>query len=209
MSKRSDEEKLAKWLENPDTPAPDFDDEKWQARHNTATFIQHQAEMMTDHEVPNWDSGQTFEQEKTPWWQWSGLNLLSTGLSVLAIGMVLFNVEVKMNDDGMLVSFGHTDSALQSHLIAQQVDEKISAFEQQQAVKLVEFTRDLQSAQYDSNLKLADYILTSTRKARKEDIQDLIMHIDAQRKDEQLNQSIKFQQLEQAISSKNNIDQRL
>lgn len=207
--KRSDEEKLMNWLENSDQQTPDFDNEQWQQRQNTAAFIQHQAEMMTDHEVPNWDRGQAFEQEKKPWWQWSGLNLLSTGLSVLAITMVLFNVEVKMNGDGMLVSFGHADSAANSELIAQQVDEKIRAFEQQQAVKLVEFTQKLQSAQYDSNLKLADYILTSTRKARKEDIQDLIMHIDAQRKDEQLNQSIKFQQLEQAISSKNNIDQRL
>jgi len=58
----------------------------------------------------------------------------------------------------------------------------------------------MSTQQQNNNLALASYVIGASRKERKEDMSDFISFFNAQRKDEQLSQKIKFQQLEREIS---------
>ena len=69
---------------------------------------------------------------------------------------------------------------------------------------LANYRADMSNKQQGNNLQLASYILKASRRERKEDIGDFVSFINSQRADEQLEQKIKFQQLEREIGFKKN-----
>jgi len=79
------------------------------------------------------------------------------------------------------------------------VNRKLREFASEQQVILANYKAELSTRQEKNNLQLAGYVIASARSERKEDFTDFVSFINAQRKDEQLAQKIKFQQLEQAI----------
>ncbi len=201
------EQEFANWLDG--KPGDHNVDENtvWQQRQNTAHFINHQVEVTPDVEVPNWDRTSSFHSNKVSFWQWRGLPALSMAFSVMAIALVLFRVELVLQDGGVLLSFAGSNSQLEQRKIAALVDEKLQGFAQEQQVVLANYAADIKVQQQDNNLQLASYIMGASRQERKEDISDFIQYINAQRKDELLDQKIKYQQLEQAINY-NNASQR-
>jgi len=178
-------------------------DKIWQERLFTANSVGHHAEMMPQKEVPHWDRGSGFSSESKSWWQWSGLPALSMAMSVFAVALVLFKVELIVQPEGILLSFAGSANVNQEQQLSDMVDLKLKEFASEQQVVLANYAADIKVKQQDSNLQLASYILSTSRQERKEDINDFIGYINDQRKDEQLNQKIKFQQLERAIQFQN------
>ena len=201
------EKKFANWLDgkSDDTElnASLHDEINWQERKNTAEFLKHQVAMSNEVDVPAWDRTQGFHSDNTPFWQWRGLPALSMAFSMFAMALVLFKVELVMQDGGVLVSFAGSSAQQQDKKIEKLVNEKLQGFAQEQQVILANYAADIKVQQQDSNLQLASYIIGASRQERKEDISDFIQYINAQRKDELLEQKIKYQQLEQAIKYNN------
>ena len=65
---------------------------------------------------------------------------------------------------------------------------------------LANYATDFTSNQQESNLQLATYVMGAARQERKEDMGDFITYFNEQRKDENFNQKIKYQQLERKIN---------
>ena len=135
------------------------------------------------------------------------LTCVINGILMFAIALVLFKVELVMQDGGILLSFADNNSQLQQQKMVKLVDEKLKDFAQEQQILLTNYAADIKVQQQDNNLQLASYIMGASRQERKEDISDFIQYINAQRKDELLDQKIKYQQLEQAIKY-NKVSQR-
>ena len=168
--------------------------------------ITHQANLETESEVPNWSRAAAFEKysnsantqfEQAPWWHWknSGGLALATSLSVIA----LFSVFINQND-----SFDQQAIVLLvKEQVAQQLDSevnrKLREFANEQQIVLANYKAELSERQEQNNLQLAGYVISSARNERQEDLADFVSFINVQRKDEQLDQKIRFQQLEQAI----------
>ena len=197
------EKAFANWLDgksDDDTLINELDSHSsWQERKNTAHFIEHQVEMSSEVDVPVWDRSSGFQSDKVPFWQWRGLPAMSMAFSMFAMALVLFKVELVMQDGGVLLSFAGNNVQQQDKQIEKLVDEKLQGFAQEQQVVLANYAADIKVQQQDSNLQLASYIIGASRQERKEDISDFIQYINAQRKDDVLDQKIKYQQLEQAI----------
>lgn len=69
--------------------------------------------MATDEKVPEWDRASGFESDKTPFWQWRGLPALSMAFYILALVLVVFKVELVIQDNGVLLSFSGSNNKLQ------------------------------------------------------------------------------------------------
>ncbi|MGB1262654.1 MAG: hypothetical protein ACPG52_07090 [Cognaticolwellia sp.] len=194
------EQAFTDWLDGKADDCQLDDETLWQQRKNTANAIAHQVEMTSDEKVPSWDRASAFESDKTPFWQWRGLPALSMAFSILAVALVLFKVELIVQDQGVLLSFGGNNAQLQDEKVAKLVDEKLQSFAQEQQVVLANYAADIKVKQQDNNLQLASYIMGASRQERKEDISDFIQYINAERQDEKLEQSIKYQRLEEKIN---------
>lgn len=207
--KKSDQDKVfAQWLDGKlsseqkevfEQNIEESDDALWQQRMHTASYVAHQAQSIPDKNVPHWDRGAAFVSDKQSWWQWGGLPALSMACSVLAIALVLFKVELVVQPEGVLLSFAGSASSTQEEKVAALVDQKLKEFASEQQVVLANYAADIKVKQQDNNLQLASYILSTSRQERKEDMSDFIGYINEQRQDENLEQKIKFQQLERAI----------
>jgi len=175
----------------------------WQERMNTANYLAHHAGITADESVPDWDRSSGFIQEKNTWWQWSGLPAVSLAFSFFAVALVLFKVEFVIQDQGLMVSFGGSNQAIQDEKIAKLVDQKLQTFANEQQLILADYASDIQVKQQDSNLQLASYIMGASRQERKEDITEFINYVNDQRADQQYDQTMKFKQLEQKINYQN------
>lgn len=178
--------------------------ETWQERAAVAKSLFHQVSLQEDREVPQWDRGSAFiTKENKPWWQWSGLPVMSMACSFIAIALVLLKVELVMQPEGVLLSFSGSHSksnqAQQEAKVNRLVNQKLREFASEQQVILANYATDIITRQQDNNLQLASYILDASRQERKEDISDFIGYVNEQRKDEKLDQKIKYQQLEHKI----------
>ena len=193
------EKAFADWLDGKTADCSLNDEILWQQRKNTAQAIEHQVTMSCDESVPDWDRASGFESDKAPFWQWRGLPALSMAFSIFAVALVLFKVELVMQDNGVLLSFAGSNTKLQEQKLAKLVDERLQSFAQEQQVVLANYAADIKVKQQDNNLQLASYIMGASRQERKEDINDFIQYINAERKDEILEQKIKYQALEEAL----------
>lgn len=182
------------------TKSEDEEGQLWQERIHTANYFANQADINTEYEVPNWDRGSTFEGTKSPWWQWQGLPILSTGFSIFAVMLVIFNVQFSVESEGVLLSFGGQASKGQEERVAALVDQRLKEFASEQQVVLANYTADIKVKQQENSLQLANYIFSTARQERKEDMNELITYLVEQRKDEKLDQKIRFSELERQIT---------
>lgn len=174
-------------------------DALWQERMNSARHIDFLASTKEPVQVPNWDRGTTYTTDKSSWWNWQGLPAMSMAFSCLALVLVIFKVEVVVNDSGLLVNFGGQVEQEQQQVV-KLVDDKLAQFAQEQALLLANFSVEQANMQQQGNLQLATYILDTSRQERKEDISDFVTYINQQRKDDQVLHRIRYRQLEQAIN---------
>lgn len=168
--------------------------------------ITQQVNCEAEYEVPNWNRAAAFEQhsnslaakfESTPWWHGQSFGGLAfaISLSIIALLSVYTNKGEKLDQ--------YTITMLVKAQVAQQIDvevnRKLREFASEQQVILANYKVELSERQEKNNLQLAGYVISSARSERQEDMADFVSFINAQRKDEQLDQKIRFQQLEQSI----------
>ncbi len=121
-TEKSSEKAFEKWLDRSDlleseqsqqvqSNSSSSEDAIWQERLRTAQALEHQVSLQPEQSVPHWDRGVAFESDRTPWWQWGGLPAMSMAFSIFAIALVLFKVELVMQDDGVLLSFAGSTQA--------------------------------------------------------------------------------------------------
>lgn len=202
-NKFDDEKEFLNWLEGESTKA-EIKDELWQQRIDVASSVTHQAEIEHQKDVPHWNREAAFSSDHEPWWQWRALPAMSMAFSVLAVALVLFKVELVIQPEGLMLSFaggqGAKQEANQQATVSALVDLKLREFAAEQQVMLANYATDFTSNQQESNLQLATYVMGAARQERKEDMGDFINYFNEQRKDENFNQKIKYQQLERKIN---------
>jgi len=201
--------------------ASEFNEERLlQQRMNTAQYIEHQAGLYQDKSVPNWDRGKAFVTDHQPWWQWRAIPALSLAFSMFAIALVLFKVELVYQPEGLMLTFASSNSYqnnpeqqakfmdLVNKEVDRRLDVKLTTFASEQQVILANYAADIKVKQQDNNLQLASYVMGASRQERKEDMSDFINYINDQRVDEKFEQTLKYDQLEQAILTINSTDKR-
>ena len=203
----NEQDQLEQWLDdmNAGTQVPQLSDKQWRHRAETASHIRHQADVVGELDVPEWDrsgaiksaSGSNIQRR---WWHWHGLPALSMAFSFMALSMVIFKVEFVVKPEGVMVSFAGNRAQEQEKRLAEVVDQRLQKFASEQQVLLANYTSDLKVKQQESNLQLANYLLTTSRQERKEDMTDFLQYFSQQRQEEQLTQRIKFNQIEQTLS---------
>ncbi len=196
--KTDDEQVFLNWLEGKEQQQK-MQNEQWQQRVSTANSARHQVAVEHQQNVPHWDRGAAFSTEHQPWWQWRALPAMSMAFSILAVALVLFKVELVIQPEGVMLSFSGDIKAKNDAEIAKLVNVKLREFAAEQQVMLANYATDFTTKQQESNLQLASYVIGATRQERKEDMNDFISYINEQRKDENLTQKIKFNQLERKI----------
>lgn len=153
------------------------------------------AQQYVDQAVPDWNRAATFAPvEKAPWWHWQGLSGLSIAMSVMAMVMVVTGFQVRIDEGAVMISFADKPSNQQ---IERLVNDKLQLYQQEQQVAMNRFTQSLQQQQLDTSSQLTQYLLTSSRKERREDFAELIKFINEQRSDDQLFYARQLNQLQQ------------
>lgn len=187
-------------------------DKAWQQRKGLADKIAQQADLEPEVDVPNWHREAAFEQysasasgqvSQQSWWhrigfaQGQGVAVAAFACSVSVVALVGVFINSNTGVDQQAVA------ALVKAQVAEQVDIEVNRqlreFASEQQVILANYKAELSARQESNNLQLAGYVISSARSERKEDFSDFVNFINAQRKDEQLAQKIKFQQLKQEI----------
>ncbi|SES93049.1 hypothetical protein [Thalassotalea agarivorans] len=204
--KQHDKEKaFLDWMEgkNAGEIEPDLtEDPMWQQRMQTAEYIAQQADMYPEQSVPQWNREATFDADKRAWWQWGGLPLLSLTCSIAAVFLVLFNVQLQFNDKGMLLTFGPQQAEVDQNQLNALLDSRMREFAAEQQLYLATFTKDLNKETNDQNMALANYILTTSRQERKEDMTEFFDYLNQQNEATQLSQNRRINQIERALQYK-------
>ncbi|GAA6183406.1 MULTISPECIES: hypothetical protein [Alteromonadaceae] len=145
--------------------------------------------------VPKWNKANSFDYQQPPkWWQWQGLPVFSSALSIVAIVLVFSGFEASVENGK--VTFGFADS---NQSIEQKVAQQLNEFKVQQNEALNSYVMSLREQQLDASTQLTQYLLASSRQERKEDFGELIKFINEQRNDDQLFYARQLNQLEKAI----------
>lgn len=173
-----------------------IEDEVFASQVEAANMVAMQAEQYQSETVPGWNRLATFEtQQKSHWWQWQGLPSLSLATSLLAIVMVLSGMQVRVDEGALTISFADKSS----QQIEQLVNARLAEFQQNQQLALVNYGQALQQQQLETSTQLTNYLLTSSRKERKEDFAELINFVNQQRGDDQLFYARQLNKLQQTI----------
>lgn len=158
-------------------------DEQLAAAHETSLWLKHQGECLEQQPVPQWDREATLgpDRHTRQWFSWlRGSPALSMAMSVAAILMVLFRVEIHFNDNGLLLTFAGDQSQQTDTLI----DEKLRAFGRDQQIIMANYVDDIQSQQRNEITQLATYLINASRQERQEDLGELVGFLKDQRKDD-------------------------
>ncbi|WNC73481.1 hypothetical protein RGQ13_05655 [Thalassotalea psychrophila] len=177
------------------------DDEAMQQRLATARFIEQQVHCYEEQATPTWDRESTFLADSKPWWQWQGLPALSMAFSIFAICLVIFKVELVMQDSGLLVNFGGKSVQQNPVNVDQLINQRLKEFAAEQQVVMANYAADMKDDQQDNNLKLATYLMSASRQERKEDISSFVKFVNEQRDEDAIDQKLRFQKLEYALQS--------
>lgn len=176
-----------------------LDDAAFAQQVEAANMFNLHAQHYVEQEVPQWDRAASFEQpEKTPWWHWQGLSGLSIALSVVAMFMVVTGFQIKVDEGAVTISFADKHS---SQELERLVNDKLQQYQLEQQIAMNRFTQSLQQQQLDASGQLTQYLLTSSRKERREDFAELIKFINEQRTDDQLFYARQLNQLQQDVYS--------
>jgi hypothetical protein len=161
-------------------------DETLAGDYETSLWLKHQAACFEQQAVPDWNREATFDYQQQPsngrnWFSWLSISPnLSIAMSLAAILMVLFRVEIHFNDNGLLLTFA-SDSSKQMQTL---VDDKFKDFGRDQQIIMANYVDDIQTEQRDNIAQLATYLVTSNREERQEEMGDLVHYLKTQRDDD-------------------------
>jgi hypothetical protein len=183
----TDKEAFEKWLDDHcvdrQTEQNWHHDEQLKDHYETGLWLKHQAECFEEQPVPKWDAEATFQvkKEKKDWFGWLNMSpSLSMAMSLAAILMVLFRVELHFGDNGVLLTFAGDSRADMQQL----VDEKLTQFSRDQQIVLANYVDDIQAQQQQDVTQLASYLINASRQERKEEISELVTYLKVQRNED-------------------------
>lgn len=141
--------------------------------------------------VPEWPRETTFRTRPTAtsiaWWQRPLLPVASLACSALAVLAVVTQLQVEVTGQGFNVHFG---GGLSEQQLQAAVDEKMAVLAAEQQLQLASYAANLRQDFSDdvaaANQQLVNYVLTTNRNERQEDMEDLIRYVNAQREDDQV-----------------------
>lgn len=183
----TDKESFEKWLDG--EKVDDQTIERWQHdeslkdHYETGLYLKHQADCYEQSEVPNWNREATFGFDKKPtnWFAWLNVSpALSLSMSLAAILMVLFKVELQVNEQGIMLAFGASSEAA----VIAEVDRRLSQFSADQQIAMANYVDDIQAQQKQDVAQLATYLVQSSREERREDMAELVTYLNDQRDDD-------------------------
>ncbi|WOI36818.1 hypothetical protein R1T43_16730 [Alteromonas sp. CI.11.F.A3] len=159
--------------------------------------------------VPDWNKAQLFPaQDKSSWFQWQGFPALACALSAVAIVLVFTGMPNKDNGKSLTVQAPNTVDAEQlSNLVAeqvrvqvqQQVEKQREMYQEANQVLFKEYAQSLAVQQQQTSADLTQYLLASSRDARKQDFAELLQFINDQRIDDQRFYVRQFSKLQDEI----------
>ncbi|EKE87508.1 hypothetical protein [Idiomarina xiamenensis] len=166
--------------------------------------LQQAADSWQPEPVPAWSPRQSYSVPVKPsgtrWWQGTGLSMTALACSLLAVCLVLLNVQVSVQDQQLRIAFG---GAIQAEQLQQLVDQRVAslAAEQQQHLQqqVADLRQDIRQDMQDSTTQLASYVLATGRQERREDFADLIKYVNEQREDDQVFYAYQLRQLKETI----------
>lgn len=159
--------------------------------------------------VPDWNKAQLFPaQDKSSWFQWQGFPALACALSAVAIVLVFTGMPNK--DNGKLLTAqtpNNVDAEQLSSLVAeqvrvqvrQQVKQQREMYQEANQVLFKEYAQSLAAQQQQTSAELTQYLLASSREARKQDFAELLQFINDQRIDDQRFYARQFSKLQDEI----------
>jgi hypothetical protein len=200
-------------------------DDDFAQQVEAASTIKLHADGYQDFDVPQWDRGKTFDcqergssqervnnqeregsqervDSRNPFeysarrQRWAWLPSVSFAMSALAIVLVLTGTQVSLTSGELRIRFGHEQSQL---AMSKLIDSKLDTFKQNQQEAFSLYAQTLQQQQLESASQLTNYLLTSSRKERREDFAELIKFVNQQRSDDQLFYARQLNQLQQDV----------
>ena len=189
--KAVDESVKARWLE----------DQQLSAIYLAASQVQQRVKEQPSLEVPHWDAestfvsrGETWQQKLLSWFNPSPR--LSMVFSIAALMMVIFKVELQIDDGKMTIAFAGDSQASLRFELEQQFEQRLVAYSRDQQILIANYFDDIQAKQQQDVTQLASYLINASRQERKEDIGAVVNYFNQQR-DEDLN--LNQQQLNQVV----------
>ncbi|ALS99379.1 hypothetical protein [Lacimicrobium alkaliphilum] len=171
------------------------EDKELAERVATARHIRQAADEYRPQFVPSWQPQAIAHQQQLsqPWRGWLPLSFAT---SMLAIVMVLLQVEIQWHEQGMMISFAGKGREQE---ITSQVASRLADFEQKQQQQLADYVSELEQSQQQANMQLANYLLSSSRTERREDFAELIKYVNEQRSDDQLYIARQLNEIQQQV----------
>ncbi|WP_100656012.1 hypothetical protein [Alteromonas flava] len=180
-----------------------IEDEEFSSRVASANLLSNLSDNYVASSVPQWDKQSTFTNaQHTPWWQSPKLSLTSLACSAFAIVLTLSNVQVSVSEGTL--SVGIADALNDSELNAL-VEQRIQAYQASNQAMFAQYVDALNQQQQESSVKLAEYLLSSSRQERREDFAELVKFINEQRSDDQVFYARQLNNLQQEIYAQNGI----
>jgi hypothetical protein len=171
-----------------------------------ANYVNILRQTSSDKEAPAWNKELSFQHNIRPnnilqsrWWQWQGLPITSLACSVFAIVMVVSGFNFEMSQGRM--SMGFSKDSISEDDIAAMLETRITNYQQTNQMLLAQYIEAMQSQQLQASTQLTEYLLTSSRKERREDFAELIAFVNEQRRDDQVFYARQINDLKQDINS--------
>lgn len=152
--------------------------------------------------APVWNKEQSFNRAILPssskaWWQWQGFSVGAFACSAVALFLVTTGFSVQ-NVDGRL-SMGFDNKHVSSAEIDALVAARIEDYQQANQALLAQYLESMQAQQLQNSTQVTEYLLSSSRKERREDFAELVKFINQQRRDDQVFYARQLNELEQQI----------
>ncbi|MFC6440743.1 hypothetical protein [Bowmanella sp. JS7-9] len=171
-------------------------DEAFAARVAAANYYAADAAEYTQMAMPRWDPKESFVIQATiPWWQGAWLPVSSMAMSVMAVMLVVFNVQLSATDGQLTMRFGSDEQR-----ILAEVNARLDAYQQTQQLALADTVDKLVERQKLNNAELTNYLLTSSRQERREDFAEFIRFVNQQRSDDQVYYARQINALQDKVS---------
>ncbi|ANB26211.1 hypothetical protein A6F57_14050 [Alteromonas stellipolaris] len=159
--------------------------------------------------LPDWNKAQLFPaQDKSSWFQWQGFSALACALSAVAIVLVFTGMPNKDNGKSLAAQApNNVDAEQLSNLVAEQVRVQVQQqviqqremYQEANQVLFKEYAQSLAAQQQQTSADLTQYLLASSREARKQDFAELLQFINDQRIDDQRFYARQFSKLQDEI----------
>ncbi|MEX1221619.1 MAG: hypothetical protein WEA82_05850 [Idiomarina sp.] len=168
--------------------------------------FQQDADAWVDAPVPDWNREATWQPalrssaSTESWWQRPWLPVTSFACSLLAVALVVLQVDVVVSDSQLRIAFG---GQVNDEQLASLVDARLDEFTAKQTQELKTYAtamrEDFREDLNQANTQLVSYVLATSRDERREDFADLIRYVNEQRQDDQVFYVNQFRQLQEAV----------